>query len=573
MYDKIKDDSFVDFRVFKPISIFCIDFVKHSNRIKSDIFKIQEITTTVFEESIKRLNLSKVYFNYTGDGYFCSFTGDESARILDFINISLIKLKNELAKYSQSFRGGIDYGIAHLNQNSLTGTLEHFDLPGIQASRLCDAAQPDQILCTETIYNVFYYHYQQMFSPDKISVQTKDREISAYQVIPFDFSSIKEYFSNYFFQEKIDDITLSPNGERKKIMIVDDEEMVLEISNEMISTLLPEYQIEAVGSVKEALEKFECGKYALVITDLIMPPHSGIELTKKLIEIDKELPVVMMTGFGSESSKDFFNVGGVYFFTKPFSVQILSKIINPITQNQNLFNNVNFRAKIIMLSDDLGEVLFLFQEASDEFHEIMDTSRKSDDIAFRLLRHKAKQIIVDFLETIQPGNDIANSLKVVRNHLFKLNKLLQKINSAKNETIEIYFKDFLEDTKKLYPQSDISVKIETKEKIKLANPTIITLLIFELIDNALFATKYSGTINVTVSLLPTSNLILIKVCDSGPGIPEEMREYVFKKSFSTKGSDRGLGLMLLYEVVKNFKGTINYEYDSGSCFTISIPLN
>lgn len=64
----------------------------------------------------------------------------------------------------------------------------------------------------------------------------------------------------------------------------------------------------------------------------------------------------------------------------------------------------------------------------------------------------------------------------------------------------------------------------------------------------------------------------IRICDSGPGIPEDFLAHVFEPFYTTKGEGTGLGLSIAYRIVENHGGTIDVHSTSeGTCFTICLP--
>jgi len=78
---------------------------------------------------------------------------------------------------------------------------------------------------------------------------------------------------------------------------------------------------------------------------------------------------------------------------------------------------------------------------------------------------------------------------------------------------------------------------------------------------------------VTVSTLPAAPNVLVRVADTGPGVPDEIRGRIFEPLFSTKGSGIGLGLAIVRDTVEQHGGTIRVE-DSpggGACFDILLP--
>jgi histidine kinase len=67
----------------------------------------------------------------------------------------------------------------------------------------------------------------------------------------------------------------------------------------------------------------------------------------------------------------------------------------------------------------------------------------------------------------------------------------------------------------------------------------------------------------------------VKVCDSGIGIPQPMREKIFEPFFTTKevGKGTGLGLSISYGIIKDFGGSIKATANDsgGACFIIAFP--
>ena len=71
------------------------------------------------------------------------------------------------------------------------------------------------------------------------------------------------------------------------------------------------------------------------------------------------------------------------------------------------------------------------------------------------------------------------------------------------------------------------------------------------------------------------NDILIKVKDYGPGIPENIREKLFKEMITTKGKEgTGLGIFMSYSMIKaKFNGDMRFETSNkGTEFIINIPI-
>jgi YesN/AraC family two-component response regulator len=106
----------------------------------------------------------------------------------------------------------------------------------------------------------------------------------------------------------------------RSILLVDDDESVLETYCELLalSGFDPVYR---AGDGLEALEVFRQSKVDLLITDINMPRMGGIELISKVRERDKNLPILVISGYLKEEHLPVlepFKVAGTFF--KPFRV-------------------------------------------------------------------------------------------------------------------------------------------------------------------------------------------------------------------------------------------------------------
>ncbi|WP_407525699.1 response regulator [Methylobacterium oryzisoli] len=104
-------------------------------------------------------------------------------------------------------------------------------------------------------------------------------------------------------------------------------------------------------------------------------------------------------------------------------------------------------------------------------------------------------------------------------------------------------------------------------------PALLNQVVMNVIGNAADAIPGEGTI--TVETLSDGENDLIRISDTGPGVPEHLRERIFEPFFTTKpvGSGTGLGLAIAYGVVQAHSGAITVETapGGGAAFVISIP--
>ena len=104
----------------------------------------------------------------------------------------------------------------------------------------------------------------------------------------------------------------------ERLLIVDDEPDMLKLLSMIIREKTP-YVAVTTNNPLEALEFAKKGGFDLVIADLKMPGLDGIELLEAIKKADEEIPVIIMTAYGTvESATETMRKGAFDFITKPF---------------------------------------------------------------------------------------------------------------------------------------------------------------------------------------------------------------------------------------------------------------
>jgi two-component system NtrC family response regulator len=119
------------------------------------------------------------------------------------------------------------------------------------------------------------------------------------------------------------------------ILIVDDERNYLVVLEALLS---PEgYEIVTTDSGQEALRLFRGSDIDLVITDMKMPGLSGMELLEACKGINGDVPVIMMTAFGTiEMAVEAMKKNAYHYITKPFQNEQLKLTVKKALDNYRL---------------------------------------------------------------------------------------------------------------------------------------------------------------------------------------------------------------------------------------------
>ena len=111
---------------------------------------------------------------------------------------------------------------------------------------------------------------------------------------------------------------------RPRVLVVDDEASIRDLLAKTLA--LAEYEVDVAPDGRSALERMRMYPYDLLIADLKMPGMDGLTVIREAKRYKADLPVIIITGFSTESSAiEAVNLGVAGYLTKPFRVpQVLA---------------------------------------------------------------------------------------------------------------------------------------------------------------------------------------------------------------------------------------------------------
>ena len=111
---------------------------------------------------------------------------------------------------------------------------------------------------------------------------------------------------------------------RPRVLVVDDEASIRDLLSKTLA--LAEYDVDVAPDGRSALERMRLYPYDLLIADLKMPGMDGLAVIREAKRYKADLPVIIITGFSTESSAiEAVNLGVAGYLTKPFRVpQVLA---------------------------------------------------------------------------------------------------------------------------------------------------------------------------------------------------------------------------------------------------------
>ena len=135
-----------------------------------------------------------------------------------------------------------------------------------------------------------------------------------------------------FDKQQIDRWLLEKSNRRPvHILVVDDEPLVGELFKNSLNE--PGYQITTTLSSIEALELLNTRQFDLIFLDLLIPELDGAELFRRIRQVDKQVPVAIITGYpDSEVMGRAMEYGPFMVLKKPFTVDDILDAISSFTR-------------------------------------------------------------------------------------------------------------------------------------------------------------------------------------------------------------------------------------------------
>jgi signal transduction histidine kinase len=392
----------------------------------------------------------------------------------------------------------------------------------------------------------------------------------------------------------------SESKNETSILIIDDDRAVLDA---LADELSEHYAVSALDSGEAALELLEKQQFEAIICDVRMPGMGGVELMRKVQNIDPHLVRILLTGFQDDAALEAaWMPGGVYKVGKPWGDELEIILRRALEQ----------RAVLLEAQQQLGEERQAREQAELSVHQLdkmASLGTLSAGIAHEMRTPLAFiKANIDWLKTSfgqhypalfnedaekNPADknlpeSISSELKAVLNDcqegVVRLSEILEGLrgyaapSSANLKDIDI--RECIEQAVRL-----VSFKykhtVEIHTALETAMPHIrghegeLSQVVINLIVNGVQAMKEKG--NIYVRATSDTESLRISVEDEGPGVPEEILPRLFEPFFTTKSDEingNGLGLSISLGIARRHGGDLLYENGThgGARFILELPL-
>ena len=225
----------------------------------------------------------------------------------------------------------------------------------------------------------------------------------------------------------------------------------------------------------------------------------------------------------------------------------------------------------LVQSKKLSSIGTLTAGVAHQLNNPLNNISTSCQIAFDELRSKDQDLLVKMLqnidqETLRARDVVKGLLEFSRSEKFRLRPV--SLADTVNRAVRLV---------KSQVPADIEFRINISDDLVVPMDVQRMQEVFlNLIINAAQAIEKQGSITVSSEVDDAQERVIITVHDTGPGIPEEIRQQLFDPFYTTKeeGKGTGLGLSVVYGIIQKHSGeiTVSSEPGQGTSFYIRLPL-
>jgi two-component system, NtrC family, sensor kinase len=418
--------------------------------------------------------------------------------------------------------------------------------------------------------------------------------------------------------------SFSPLNEekRERILIVEDSLTVRKIYKKHLSL---RYECVEAESAAEAFSHLAETEFALVLTDVIMPGLSGIELLRKVVEKYPNTAVIILSGVNNpQRALDALRLGAFDYLIKPCDLHVVEYAIErALERRELLLNAIRYKHDLELRNAELArgkaelerlqaqivhseKMASLGQLAAGIAHELNNpvgfiygnlnllaqyieelkrllnyydslalpeetaraAARLKDEIDYEATLEDLDSIITDCSDGAQRIRDIVQNLRIF-SRLDEAEFVKTDVHEGIDSTLRLLSRYYSAENVRLVKDYGQLPPID-------AFAGQLNQVWMNLLANAAQAVgrKFG---EVVVRTRVQGEYVSVSITDTGCGISPEHLNRIFDPFFTTKpvGEGTGLGLSISFSIVKRHGGAIEVKSQpgQGSSFTVTLPVN
>lgn len=366
-----------------------------------------------------------------------------------------------------------------------------------------------------------------------------------------------------------------------RVLVIDDEMGPRESLRYLLGE---EFTVDVSDRVEGGLEKISQTTFDTIIMDIRLPSMNGIEGLAKVREIDSEVSIIMLTGYGNlETAQEAIKLGANEYVTKPFDIHKMLEIVRKHAKESNLRRKRGYMLREVQKMNDIlkgqleeRESMASWGKASARLVHDLSSPLTAILGYSSLLLHEVKNATdgtavpldnaLAYAETLERNANYCRELAQSWKEVCKGNngsEVFSIVDAVKKVKSDIFF-----DSENIIIEGDPSLNVS-------GSISELSRLFQNLIGNALDAKHAGNDVSniVHISIEPGADDALVTVVDNGCGMSQETINKMQQGNFTTKGDKgTGLGFIICKRIVEAHSGTITVTSKEGLGTTIALSL-
>jgi signal transduction histidine kinase len=362
---------------------------------------------------------------------------------------------------------------------------------------------------------------------------------------------------------------MSSYARSPRVLVVDDNAAFLDNLQELLGDA--GYEVSIADSCRAARERAQAG-FDVALVDLRLPDGEGTALAAELKAPTPESEVVLLTGFATlETAVAAVRAGACAYLMKPCSPQDLLLTLEQAMRQVRLHGEKRELARRAQVTEKLAAVGTMTAGLSHEIRNPLNGAALQLSVLERRVRK---------LPEAQQG-PLLEPLSLVRDEIRRLDHILEDFlqfarpREFKPEPVEV--ESLLRRVVDLLGnQAELrKVRLELEGPVPSSRlpgeEERLRQVLINLALNALEATPPGGQVRLSAG--EDSEGMWLRVEDTGPGVPVEIRDRIFEPFFTTKAQGSGLGLSIVHAIVAQHGGTLEVGEapEGGARFVLRLP--
>ncbi len=412
--------------------------------------------------------------------------------------------------------------------------------------------------------------------------------------------------------------TMSQIRPKERVLLVDDSATI----RKMFSIYLtPKFDCYVAGSFDEAIQALRSEDFAVVVTDIIMPGMSGIELLRKVIEDFPNIEVIVASGVDRpQRALDAIRLGAFDYLIKPCDPHVLQVTVERAIKRRNVsIDALRYKLEIETQNAELvvrKEQLERLQEQVIQSEKMASIGQLAAGIAHELNNpagfvhanmEMLEQVLTDLIRLVEcydraedlpnadaikaqigyPAiiEDIRSIVQDCREGSDRIRNIVQNLRTFSRldeaEYKETNIHEGIDATVRLlsrYFKAGPITLIRDYGDLPETNafPGPLNQVWMNLLVNA--AQSFGARPGVvTIKTYADLDNVFVEIIDNGSGIAVQHLKRIFDPFYTTKpiGEGTGLGLSISYGIVERHGGKISVDtrLNEGTTFKVQLPLD